>query len=56
MLEINCFHYVPGYHLLLLVGGITAAAQVLIWGGQEVQRVVLEVQVNERKKNLKQDV
>lgn len=41
----------PGDHLLLLVGGITAATQVLIGGGEEVERVVLEVLVDERKEN-----
>lgn len=44
--------FVPGHHLFLLVGGVAAAAQVLIGGGEEVQRVVLEVLVDERKKNL----
>lgn len=42
----------PGDHLLLLVGGIAAAAQILVGGREEVQRVVLEVLVDEREKNL----
>lgn len=45
---------VPGDHLLLLVGGVSAAAQVLIGGGEEVQAVVLEVLVDERKENLRE--
>lgn len=46
---------VPGDHLLLLVGGIAAAAQVLIGRGEEVQTVIFEVLVDERKKNLRDD-
>lgn len=46
---------VPGDHLLLLVGGVTAAAQVLIGRGEEVETVILEVLVDERKKNLRND-
>lgn len=49
------FPFVPGDHLLLLVGCITAAAQVFIGRGQEVEGVVLEVLVNERKENLTED-
>lgn len=52
----DCFHFAPSDHLLLLVGGVTAAAQVLVRGGQEVERVVLEVLVDERKENLKEDI
>lgn len=52
----KCLHFVPGDHLLLLVGGVTAAAQVLTRGGQEVERVVLEVLVDEWKENLKEDI
>lgn len=54
--ESECFCFVPGDHLLLLVGGVTAAAQVLIRGGEEVERVVLEVLVDERKENLGEDI
>ncbi|TNN87246.1 hypothetical protein EYF80_002448 [Liparis tanakae] len=36
--------------------GVTAAAQVLTRGGQEVERVVLEVLVDEWKENLKEDI
>lgn len=43
---------IPGDHLFLLVGGVAAAAQVLVRRGQEVQRVILEILVDERKKNL----
>lgn len=46
----------PGDHLLLLVGGIAAAAQVLVGGGEEVERVVLEVLVDKREKNLREDI
>ncbi len=46
----------PGDHLLLLVGGVTAAAQVLIGRGEEVERVVLEVLVDEREENLEGDI
>ena len=35
-------HYSPGDHLLLLVGGVANAAQVLAGRGQEVEAVVLE--------------
>lgn len=45
----------PGDHLLLLVGGVAAAAQVLVGRGQEVQTVVFEVLVDERKKHLRDD-
>lgn len=44
---------IPGDHLLLLVGGVAAAAQVLVGRGQEVQGVILEVLVDERKENLR---
>lgn len=46
---------VPGDHLLLLIGGIAAAAQVLIGWGEEVQTVIFEVLVDEWKKNLRDD-
>lgn len=49
-------HFVPGDHLLLLVGGVAAAAQVLAGRGEEVERVVLEVLVDEGKENLEEDV
>lgn len=49
------FH-VPGDHLLLLVGGVTAAAQVLIGRGEEIERVVLEILVDEREENLEEDI
>lgn len=45
----------PGDHLLLLVGGVAAAAQVLVGRGQEVQTVVFEVLVDERKQHLRDD-
>lgn len=44
---------IPGDHLFLLVGGVAAAAQVLVRWGQEVQRVILEVLVDKREKNLR---
>lgn len=44
---------IPGDHLFLLVGGVTAAAQVLIGRRQEVEGVILEVLVDEREKNLR---
>lgn len=43
----------PGDHLLLLVGGVAAAAQVLIGRGEEVEGVVLKVLVDEREEDLK---
>ena len=46
---------VPGDHFLLLVGGEAAAAQVLIGRGEEVERVVLEVLVDEREEDLRED-
>lgn len=42
----------PGDHFFLLVGGVTTAAEVLVGGGQEVQRVVLEILIDEREENL----
>lgn len=48
-------HYlttVPGEHLLLFVGGTAAAAQVLAGRGQEVETVVLESLINQRKQHL----
>lgn len=44
---------IPGDHLFLLVGGIAAAAQVLVGRGQEVEGVILEVLVDEREENLR---
>ena len=46
---------VPGDHFLLLVGGVAAAAQVLVGRGEEVERVVLEVLVDEREEDLRED-
>lgn len=51
----TCCVRAPGDHLLLLVGGVTAAAQVFVGGGKEVERVVLEVLVDKREKNLTED-
>lgn len=45
----------PGDHLLLLVGGTAAAAQALAWRGQEVETMVLESLVDERKQNLQRE-
>lgn len=42
----------PGDHFFLLVGGVTTAAEVFVGGGEEVQRVVLEVLINKREENL----
>lgn len=51
--ECTSTKWVPGDHFFLLVGGIATAAQILIRGGQEVERVVLKVLVNEREEHLK---
>lgn len=48
------YEWVPGDHLLLLIRGVTTAAQVLVGGREEVERVVLEVLVDKREKNLKE--
>lgn len=45
---------VPGDHLLLFVRGAAAAAQVFAGRGQEVETVVLERLVYERKQHLQQ--
>lgn len=45
--------YRPGDHLLLLIRGVAAAAQVLTGRRQEVETVVLEVLVYQREEDLK---
>lgn len=45
--------YQPGDHLLLLIRGVAAAAQVLTGRRQEVETVVLEVLVYQREEDLK---
>ena len=42
----------PGYHLLLLVGGVATTAQHFGWGGQEIEAVVGEVLVDQREQDL----
>lgn len=43
---------IPGHHLLLLVGGVSAAADRVDGSGQEVQPVVFEVLIHQRQDDL----
>lgn len=44
--------FIPGHHLLLLVGGVSTAAYWMDGSGQEVQSVVFEVLIHQRQDDL----